>query len=69
MIGFLRGVLIQKNPQELLLDVSGVGYRVLVPVSTFCRLGGRVPEIGQGGEQVGPLRGRGDRLGGGGLKR
>lgn len=39
MIGFLRGVLIQKNPQELLLDVSGVGYRVLVPVSTFCRLG------------------------------
>lgn len=39
MIGFLRGVLIQKNPQELLLDVGGVGYRVLVPISTFCRLG------------------------------
>ena len=39
MIGFLRGLLIQKNPQELLLDVGGVGYRVLVPVSTFCRLG------------------------------
>ena len=39
MIGFLRGVLLQKNPQEILLDVSGVGYRVLVPISTFCRLG------------------------------
>lgn len=39
MIGFLRGVLLQKNPQELLLDVGGVGYRILVPVSTFCRLG------------------------------
>ncbi len=39
MIGFLRGLLIRKNPQELLLDVGGVGYRVLVPVSTFCRLG------------------------------
>lgn len=39
MIGFLRGVLIRKDPQELLLDVAGVGYRVLVPVSTFCRLG------------------------------
>ena len=39
MIGFLRGLLIQKNPQELLLDVGGVGYRVLVPISTFCRLG------------------------------
>lgn len=39
MIGFLRGALIRKNPQELLLDVAGVGYRVLVPISTFCRLG------------------------------
>jgi holliday junction DNA helicase RuvA len=39
MIGFLRGTLLRKNPQELLLDVSGVGYRVLVPISTFCRLG------------------------------
>jgi Holliday junction DNA helicase RuvA len=39
VIGFLRGVLLQKSPQELLLDVSGVGYRVLVPISTFCRLG------------------------------
>jgi Holliday junction DNA helicase RuvA len=39
MIGFLRGLLLQKSPQELLLDVGGVGYRVLVPISTFCRLG------------------------------
>jgi len=39
MIGFLRGVLLHKSPQELLLDVGGVGYRVLVPISTFCRLG------------------------------
>ncbi|MEO8361967.1 MAG: Holliday junction branch migration protein RuvA [Vicinamibacteria bacterium] len=39
MIGFLRGTLLRKNPQDLLLDVHGVGYRVLVPVSTFCRLG------------------------------
>lgn len=38
MIGFLRGVLIRKTPQEILLDVAGVGYRVLVPVTTFCRL-------------------------------
>lgn len=39
MIGFLRGTLMRKNPQEILLDVSGVGYRILVPVPTFCRLG------------------------------
>jgi len=39
MIGFLRGTLQRKNPQDLILDVGGVGYRVLVPVSTFCKLG------------------------------
>jgi Holliday junction DNA helicase RuvA len=39
MIGFLRGSLLHKTPQEILLDVGGVGYRVLVPISTFCRLG------------------------------
>ena len=39
MIGLLRGLLIRKSPQEVLLDVGGVGYRILVPVSTFCRLG------------------------------
>ncbi len=38
MIGFLRGTLLRKTPQEILVDVGGVGYRVLVPVSTFCRL-------------------------------
>lgn len=39
MIGFLRGVLLHKTPQELLIDVGGVGYKVLAPISTFCRLG------------------------------
>lgn len=38
MIGSLRGILLRKTPQDLLIDVAGVGYRVLVPVSTFCRL-------------------------------
>jgi len=39
MIAHLRGRLLRKGPQEAILDVAGVGYRVLVPVSTFCRLG------------------------------
>lgn len=39
MIGFLRGVLLHKTPQELLIDVGGVGYKVQAPISTFCRLG------------------------------
>lgn len=39
MIAALRGTLLTKSPVEIVVDVAGVGYRVQVPVSTFCRLG------------------------------
>jgi Holliday junction DNA helicase RuvA len=39
VIGQLRGQILRKSPQEVVLDVGGVGYRVLIPVSTFYRLG------------------------------
>jgi len=39
VIGQLRGQILRKSPQEVVLDVAGVGYRVLIPVSTFYRLG------------------------------
>lgn len=39
MIGHLTGRLLRKSPQEAVVDVNGVGYRVLIPVSTFYRLG------------------------------
>lgn len=39
MIGHLRGSLLRKSPQEVILDVGGVGYRLQIPVSTFYRLG------------------------------
>jgi Holliday junction DNA helicase RuvA len=35
MIAFLRGTILEKQPQRLVLDVNGVGYEVLVPVSTY----------------------------------
>jgi Holliday junction DNA helicase RuvA len=35
MIAFLRGRVIEKHPQRLIVDVSGVGYDVAVPLSTF----------------------------------
>ena len=35
MIGFLRGKLISKQPPQLVLDVSGVGYELDAPMSTF----------------------------------
>ena len=38
MIGQLRGTLIEKNPPQVMVDVSGVGYELDVPMSTFCNL-------------------------------
>lgn len=35
MIGFVRGKLISKSPPLLLLDVQGVGYEIMAPMSTF----------------------------------
>jgi Holliday junction DNA helicase RuvA len=39
MIGLLRGRLLEKRPNQVILDVSGVGYLVAVPLSTFGALG------------------------------
>lgn len=42
MIGLLRGALLEKHPNEVILDVQGVGYLVTIPVSTFTAL----PDVG-----------------------
>jgi Holliday junction DNA helicase RuvA len=39
MIGLLRGRLLEKRPNQVILDVAGVGYLVAVPLSTFAGLG------------------------------
>jgi len=38
MIGRLTGVLLEKNPPQILLDVQGVAYEIDVPMSTFYNL-------------------------------
>jgi len=39
MIGSLRGKLIDKRPNQVLIEVAGVGYQVQIPLSTFTALG------------------------------
>ena len=43
MIGRIQGILLQKNPPQLLVDCQGVGYEIDVPMSTFYTL----PAVGE----------------------
>ncbi|MDQ9171344.1 Holliday junction branch migration protein RuvA [Oxalobacteraceae bacterium R-40] len=40
MIGRLSGILLEKNPPQLLIDCGGIGYEANVPMSTFYNLPG-----------------------------
>ena len=39
MISYLKGNLIQKSPDQVIIDVGGVGYCALIPLSTYLKLG------------------------------
>ncbi len=43
MIGRIKGLLLEKIPPDVVVDVQGVGYELQVPMNTFYRL----PETGQ----------------------
>ncbi|MEZ8142357.1 Holliday junction DNA helicase RuvA [Enterovibrio norvegicus FF-33] len=43
MIGRLRGILLEKQPPEILLEVNGIGYEVSMPMSCFYEL----PDAGE----------------------
>jgi Holliday junction DNA helicase RuvA len=38
VIAFLRGRLLEKHPNQVIVDTGGVGYDVVIPVSTFSAL-------------------------------
>src|SRR5437764_14206795 len=38
MIALLRGVLVEKHPNQAIVEAGGVGYDVTIPVSTFTHL-------------------------------
>ncbi len=43
MIGRIRGLLVEKQAPEVLIDVAGVGYEIQMPLTSFYEL----PELGQ----------------------
>ena len=45
MIAHLRGRILDKHPNRLVVDVNGIGYDVAVPLSTFYGLGDAGSEI------------------------
>ena len=45
MIAFLRGRVLDKHPNRILVDVNGVGYDVTVPLSTYYNVGEAGAEI------------------------
>ena len=42
MIALLRGTLLEKHPNQVIVEAGGVGYDVLIPISTYSAL----PEAG-----------------------
>src|SRR4051812_4558159 len=38
MIALLRGVLVEKHPNQAIVEAGGVGYDVTIPVSTYTHL-------------------------------
>jgi Holliday junction DNA helicase RuvA len=45
MIAFLRGRIVDKQPNRVIVDVQGVGYDVHVPLSTFYELGDDAADV------------------------
>jgi Holliday junction DNA helicase RuvA len=45
MIAFLRGRVLEKQPNRVLVDVNGVGYEVVIPLSTFYDVGDEGAEV------------------------
>ena len=38
MIAYIRGILVEKTPMRAVVEAAGVGYELLIPISTFDRL-------------------------------
>ncbi len=46
MIAYIRGKLMTRSPEAAVVDVHGVGYRLLIPLTTFYKLPEEGAEVG-----------------------
>jgi len=46
MIAYLKGTIFQKRPNQVIIDINGVGYCAAIPLTTYFKLG----EVGQPAE-------------------
>jgi Holliday junction DNA helicase RuvA len=45
MIAYLRGLILEKHPNQVIVDAGGVGYDVTIPISTYSSLPGTGGEV------------------------
>jgi Holliday junction DNA helicase RuvA len=45
MIAFVRGTIVEALPNQITLDVNGVGYHCFVPLSTYDKVAGSISEV------------------------
>jgi holliday junction DNA helicase RuvA len=45
MIAHLRGILLEKHPNQAIVEAGGVGYDITIPVSTYTALGAAGAEV------------------------
>jgi holliday junction DNA helicase RuvA len=39
MLSYLKGILTEKKPTEIVIDINGIGFQIFIPVSSYDKLG------------------------------
>jgi holliday junction DNA helicase RuvA len=39
MLSYLKGILKEKKPTEIVIDINGIGFQIFIPVSSYDKLG------------------------------
>lgn len=45
MIAYLRGILLERTPNRVVLELNGIGYEVFIPISTYSHLPAHESEL------------------------